>query len=174
MPPEEMKTEEERMYFTNLMTEFKYLYDRRDHPFRLQILTNTLQNIFYDIAYHLERMGGETLKATNEAVSQKHIISKFIMLIREHFRTHRDVKFYASKLCITPRYLSAVTQSSIQISPKQLIDQHTILEIKVALQNELIPIQNLASEMNFPDQSSFGRYFKHHTGMSPTHYRNSR
>lgn len=174
MPPEEMKTEEERMYFTNLMTEFKYLYDRRDHPFRLQILTNTLQNIFYDIAYHLERMGGETLKATNEAVSQKHIISKFIMLIREHFRTHRDVKFYASELCITPRYLSAVTQSSIQISPKQLIDQHTILEIKVALQNELIPIQNLASEMNFPDQSSFGRYFKHHTGMSPTHYRNSR
>ncbi len=174
MPTQKLKTEEERMYFVNLMTEFKYLYDSKDHPFRTQILTNTLQNIFYDIAYHFEKEGTETLKATNEAVSQKHIIAKFIMLIREHFKTHRDVKFYAEQLCITPRYLSAVTQNAIQQSPKQLIDQHTILEIKVALQNEIMPIQTLAAEMDFPDQSSFGRYFKHHTGMSPTQYRNSR
>ena len=32
-------------------------------------------------------------------------------------------------------------------------------------------IQQIAEELNFANQSFFGKYFKHHTGMSPLTYK---
>lgn len=42
---------------------------------------------------------------------------------------------------------------------------------KVALHSTALSIQEIANRFHFPDQSYLGRYFKHHTGMSPTAYR---
>ncbi|WP_418166013.1 helix-turn-helix domain-containing protein, partial [Alistipes putredinis] len=46
-----------------------------------------------------------------------------------------------------------------------------IMEIKVLLQNTTLPIQEIAYKMHFPDQSYLGRYFKKHTGISPSVFR---
>ncbi|WP_366518190.1 helix-turn-helix domain-containing protein, partial [uncultured Mucilaginibacter sp.] len=46
-----------------------------------------------------------------------------------------------------------------------------VLEAKVLLRNYEISIAQVAEEINFPDQSSFGKYFKKHTGFSPSEYR---
>jgi len=32
-------------------------------------------------------------------------------------------------------------------------------------------IQEIAYSLNFPNQSFFGRYFKNHTGLTPSAYR---
>ena len=47
----------------------------------------------------------------------------------------RDVAFYAEQLCISTRYLSAITKEVGQISAKEIIDEFLTLEIKVALQS---------------------------------------
>ena len=41
------------------------------------------------------------------------------------------------------------------------------------LQGTDLSVQEIAYRLHFPDQSYLGRYFKHHTGLSPTQYRNA-
>lgn len=56
-------------------------------------------------------------------------------------------------------------------SPKEIIDKRVILEIKVLLQSTDYTIQEISRLLHFPDQSYLGRYFKRHTGMSASEYR---
>ncbi len=94
-------------------------------------------------------------------------------LVRKHFRYERTVGFYADKLCISPKYLSLVVKEATNRSAAQIIDEYVILEAKNLLRFSGKNVQQVAYELNFPNQSSFGKYFKHLTGMSPTEFQNS-
>ena len=48
-----------------------------------------------------------------------------------------------------------------------------MLEIRVMLKNSKMSIKQIAEELNFPNQSSLGKYFKEHYGTSPSHFRRS-
>ena len=102
------------------------------------------------------------------------LFKKFIHLVHTNCTMQRDVAFYAEQLCISTRYLSAITKEVGQISAKEIIDEFLTLEIKVALQSTNLSLKEIADRYNFPDQSFFGRYFKKHTGMSPKEYRAKR
>ena len=96
---------------------------------------------------------------------------KFINLVHTYCTTQRDVAFYADQLCISTRYLSAITKQVAEDSAKEIIDENLILELKMALQSTGMSLKEIADKYHFPDQSFFGRYFKKHTGMSPKEYR---
>lgn len=98
---------------------------------------------------------------------------EFIRLVRKYFRYERTVGFYADKLCISPKYLSLVVKESTHTSAARIIDEYVILEAKNLLRFSGKNVQQVAYELNFPNQSSFGKYFKHLTGMSPTEFQNS-
>ncbi|KAB5217038.1 helix-turn-helix domain-containing protein, partial [Bacteroides ovatus] len=53
-------------------------------------------------------------------------------------------------------------------------DELVILEAKALLNSSSMNIQEIADRLNFANQSFFGKYFKHYTGMSPKEYRKSR
>lgn len=72
--------------------------------------------------------------------------------------------FYADQLCISTRYLSAITKQVAENSAKEIIDENLILELKMALQSTGMSLKEIADKYRFPDQSFFGRYFKKHTG----------
>ncbi|MCC8087769.1 MAG: helix-turn-helix domain-containing protein [Rikenellaceae bacterium] len=106
---------------------------------------------------------------------QEEIFHNFISLVKTNCRTKRDVEFYADKLCISPRYLSAVcTQTTLNKSAKRLIDQMAVFEIKILLETINMAVQKIAEVMNFPDQSYLCRFFKRYIGESPQSYRLSK
>jgi YesN/AraC family two-component response regulator len=97
---------------------------------------------------------------------------QFMSLLSKHCREQRNVRFYAEKLHITTGYLCKITRESIPCkSPKDLIDQHFILEIKVLLQSPKLSVSEISYRLGFPNESYFCRYFKRLTGMSPQNYR---
>lgn len=98
---------------------------------------------------------------------------EFISLVRKHFRLEHSVRFYANKMCISPKYLSLVVKESTGRSAAEIIDEHLLLEAKNLLRFSGKNIQQVAYELNFSNQSSFGKYFKHLTGMSPSEFQNS-
>lgn len=98
---------------------------------------------------------------------------EFINLVRKHFRLEHSVRFYANKMCISPKYLSLVVKESTGRSAAEIIDEHLLLEAKNLLRFSGKNIQQVAYELNFSNQSSFGKYFKHLTGMSPSEFQNS-
>ena len=100
-------------------------------------------------------------------------VHDFIGLVREHHRRERTVAFYADKLFISPKYLSLIIKETLGRSAAEIIDDYVILEAKNLLRFSGKDIQQVSYELNFPNQSSFGKYFKHLTGLSPSEYQHT-
>ncbi|MDE6652502.1 MAG: AraC family transcriptional regulator [Paramuribaculum sp.] len=115
---------------------------------------------------------------TNSATTQiktrrSSYVKDFIRFVHENHRSERSVAFYASKLFISPKYLSLIIKESTGRSAAEWIDEYVLLEAKNLLRFSGKNVQQIAYELNFTNQSSFGKYFKHLTGMSPTEYQKS-
>ena len=100
------------------------------------------------------------------------LYGQFTDLVRRHFRTCRDVSYYAERLCITVKYLSQVVKEQTGRPASEVIEQYVTTECKALLSSTTMSIQQIADTLNFPSQSVFGKYFKRATGMSPREYRN--
>lgn len=84
---------------------------------------------------------------------------------------HRDVKFYADSLNVTPKYLCSVVTRNTGHSVSHLIDQIAMSMILEALRDDTLSLSQIADEFHFSSLSYFTRYVKKHLGMSPSSYR---
>ncbi len=141
------------------------------NSYRSVIAMNLLRAFCLDIYDKIKRYGNESLPESSSR--KEEIYGKFMALLNANCRKRRDVAFYAGKLCISTRYLAAVTNYVSGESPKETIDFVLVQEIKMMLTFTELSVQEIAYRVSFPDQSYLGRYFKHHTGTSPTEYRRS-
>ena len=114
-----------------------------------------------------------TPSADQHSNRSKVIFDKFMRLVMEYHVQHRSVGFYAEKLCLTPKYLSKIIKNTSGRSAPEWIDSYVILEAKNLLKYSSTPIKEIVFKLNFPNQSVFYKFFKAHTGMTPTEYRNS-
>lgn len=129
------------------------------------------------IIYQLMQFKGRC-KTEHESPQQPYsrrisYVQDFMKLVHEHFRRERSVGFYADKLFISPKYLSLIIKEVTGKSAAAWIDECVVLEAKNMLKFSGKNVQQIAYELNFNNQSSFGKYFKHLTGMSPTRFQRS-
>lgn len=96
---------------------------------------------------------------------------QFLKLLREHIKEQRSVNFYANLLYVTPKHLSMCVKEITGKPCGELIGERLVAEAKALLHNQELTIGHVADELNFSDQSFFGKYFKKCTGMSPKHCR---
>ena len=109
----------------------------------------------------------------NPSNRTKVIFDKFMRLVMENYFEHRNVGFYADPLSLTPKYLSKIIKIASGRSAPEWIDSYVVLEAKNLLKYSGSTIKEIVFKLNFPNQSVFYKFFKAHTGMTPTEYRNS-
>ena len=102
---------------------------------------------------------------------KKRIIDQFMSLLEQSDGRIRRVDVFASQLNITPRYLSAILKEVMNRRPSIYIQLFTMKAIERRLRFTDMTMQEIAHELNFPNPSFFGKYFKEHTGMTPMEYR---
>ena len=139
------------------------------------LLTATLYQLMVLAAKHHALDGeGEPEPPSTKPRSRRMLYThEFVRLVRKHFRLEHSVRFYAEQMCISPKYLSLVVKEATGRSAAEIIDEHLLLEAKNLLRFSGKNIQQVAYELNFSNQSSFGKYFKHLTGMAPSEFQNS-
>lgn len=115
----------------------------------------------------------EPINDTTAVSRRGNYVRDFMMLVQKHHSQERTVVFYADKLFISAKYLSLIIKESTGKSAAEWIDEYVILEAKNLLRYSGKNIQQVAYELNFTNQSSFGKYFKHLTGMSPSEFQKS-
>ncbi len=142
--------------------------DESNH-FRKDLIRTLLLAMFYDLSNIIYRVKNDGKPQTRAQI----IFTKFIKLVEQNFRQERRVSWYAEQLCITAKYLSETVKSASQRTPNEWIDNYVILELRVQLKKSTKNIKEIAEELNFPNQSFLGKYFKEHVGMSPSKYRRS-
>lgn len=108
------------------------------------------------------------------AVSQDRddaIFNQFLISVYEHCHRERTVQFYAGEQHLSPYYFSTIIRGKSGKSALQWIENVTMTYARQYLNDSAMSIKQIAEHLNFPDQSTFGRYFKHREGCSPSEYR---
>lgn len=99
------------------------------------------------------------------------VFDQFIRLASAHFKQERSVEWYSSELCMTPKHLSEVVKQVSGRTAGQWLTTLSMIEIKQLLKDSSLSIKEIAQEMNFPNQSFLGKYFKNIEGCSPSDFR---
>jgi AraC-like DNA-binding protein len=142
----------------------------RNHPFLQEITKSLFRVVYCEIAAVYKK----SPPITQEMVSRKEfLVRKFMFLLTKKYTKHRDVDYYAQKLCITPRYLSSVIKEKTGNGASFWINDMIIKKAKSLLYDNKLSIMQISDELCFPNPSFFGQYFKKHTGMTPKKFRDS-
>lgn len=144
----------------------------RNNIFHREIICNMATVYIYKIASLIAGHAGQTtLTPRMKYKREQMILCEFIRLVSEHHCRERHLDFYADKLFVSPKYLSAVIRRGSERTAKEWIADYVVLEIKYLLQYTNMSIQEISNALNFPNQSFLGKFFKKHTGMSPYMYK---
>ena len=157
----------------NIVDYFRMLKQKTDdlkHHFRRETVRSLLTTMIYDLSNIIFRM--QTTVDRRQTRGEA-IFTQFLQLVELNFRHERRVSWYAKQLCISPKYLSEIIKQVSRRTPNDWIDNFVTLEIRVLLRNSTKSIKEIAQELNFPNQSFFGKFFKEHVGLSPSQYRNN-
>ena len=136
-----------------------------------EVIRTALRLIIYKvcriISQHLEHQRLEPFRYNRK----EEYFHKFMYLLEQHYLEERNVGFYASHLNLTTKYLTTLIRQTSGKTVVSWIDAYVVLEAKNLLKYSTMNIQEIAYYLKFSNQSLFGRYFKNHTGMTPSEYR---
>ena len=103
--------------------------------------------------------------------SGEKLFYKFYDAVVEHYQYSHEVKYYASLMNLSPKYFANVTKNETGTSATDWIAKFLIVKGRSLLKQRDLSIQQVSEALGFPEQSSFSRYFKQHTGITPSGYR---
>jgi len=130
-----------------------------------------LKAFFIGFHDYLIRFPGQAPSPADGSKRERTLFDMFMRNIEQQYKTARDVSYYADRLSITPKYLNVISKHISGRNAKAIIDNYTILKLKVELSSKDLSIKQIVREYNFSDPSFFTRYFKLHTGITPLVYR---
>lgn len=151
-------------------------YKQRTDPLSTEIIHTLFRLTSYRICRAIDDRIEKQRKESADSPRNRNAayFNTFLEVLSKHYLQERSVSFYAEQLHLTPKYLTTLIRLTTGRTASEWIDEYVILEAKNLLKFSTMNIQEIAYYLNFPNQSFFGRYFKQHTGMSPSAYRSSK
>lgn len=115
------------------------------------------------------------IKSKEELIAEEknthHPLMQFKTLLENNFYKERQPSFYAEQMGLSPNNFSKICKQHFLKTPSELIHQRVILESKKLIHLTYKSMKEIAAELNFDDENYFSRYFKKHTGITPTAFR---
>lgn len=146
----------------------------KEDMYRREVVMGLMQGFFFELCNIFNSYAPDSSAVVKSKSRKEYIFERFYESLIQSYQSERSVKFYADQLCLTPKHLSGVVKEISGKTVGEWIDELVILEAKALLNSSSMNIQEIADRLNFANQSFFGKYFKHYTGMSPKEYRKSR
>jgi len=116
----------------------------------------------------LRRAGGGAIRSDDP---RTHVFARFRMMIEDHFTQHWPVSRYAHALATSESRLDRICRTLAGHSAFEMVQNRVILEARRRLVHVGAPVTALAYELGFEDPGYFCRFFKRHTGATPTQWR---
>lgn len=136
-------------------------------PYTKEILMNYMEAISYFCINKFETLAKEEEVKMSRGEMLFH---QFMDEVRRNYTQERQLGFYADKLCITSKYLSRIVKQYSNRQPAEWIRDYVVLESKALLRQNDLTVQQVSDQLNFPNASFFGKYFKAVVGCSPGQY----
>ena len=115
---------------------------------------------------------GKELTSYQSALTrEEEITGKFLALVDEHCDKEHGLDWYASELCLSTRYVANTVKQTLGMTASSCIENALTQRAKTLLKTTTLPIQDIADQLGFQNQSHFGTFFKRHAGLSPAAFR---
>ena len=137
-----------------------------DHPFLMETAVNLTRAFFFGAGYFFHQRPETVAQSRGEQ-----LVDGFLKLVQMHCRQERQLDFYAQELCISSKYLAATVKAVTGKTAGDWIEDYVMLEAKAMLTNTDMTISQISDHLHFPDTSTFGKYFRRHTGLSPKEFK---
>ncbi len=128
----------------------------------------TISNVYSDI-FHSHHTADFPQRRPHDTAYN--MFERFITLVNEHCREHRQLDYYAGCLCVTRRHLGTTVAQVSGMTAKEWIDKAVITAAKVMLRHTDNTVQQIADDLHFPTASFFCKYFHRLTGCTPQRWR---
>jgi len=149
---------------SNLLNQKNYCNDTQS------MLKDIVSNLFLLIL--LELIEAQKLNEKYHSVGRKEtIFIKLLKLILENFKKQKKIEFYADQLAVSKSYLNKISKELNNKTVTDLINYALLTEAKLLLSNTDYSVAQIAEGLNFSDQSSFTKFFKKHTSITPIIYK---
>ena len=145
--------------------------DAAPSDFREDVIRSQIELITYQMCEFIAINDTESKVSATKSSRADGYFRRFIKELSEHYLERQSVSFYADRLCISSRYLTTIVRRISGYSVLEWMNRYIVTEAKYLLKDSDLSIQKIAYQLSFPNQSFFGKYFKQHTGISPSAYR---
>ena len=173
--------EDEILFYTHFYDMLKLTFTRgKDNPFRTDVIQSLLRSAILGLCGRMEKMlasdtnleDSATLHDNRKMTSKVHF-QHFLDLLHSNDVKRQTVEAYASKLCISPKYLTTICKRHSGKTANEWITEHVLEDIRYYLKQTDLSVKQICDRLGFPNPSFFGKYVREHFGMTPLAIRNS-
>ncbi|MGM9786938.1 MAG: helix-turn-helix domain-containing protein [Candidatus Cryptobacteroides sp.] len=120
-----------------------------------------------------KRYGTGILVHTTDMRRSEGLLKNFVDLLTANIEKETEIGFYAEKLCISKQYLASIVKEKTNATISTVMASMRMQVAAKLLRDPELTIEQIAARLSFSDQSSFGKFFRKHSGMTPRNYRRS-
>lgn len=157
----------------------KYSIDRIFYYMRLSehnFLKDMLHNTFYNLILEISNiyLDIDNQKERKKVIPRKDmLVHQFMTLVHKYADKEHSPSYYANQLCISTQYLSLILKEVSGKTASDWIAVEIISRAKALLRTPGTTLAQVADSLHFADQSTFGKFFKKNTGITPKKYKDS-
>lgn len=146
---------------------------QKDAPYQKEIINSLMRAYLFELLSCTDLNTNPDEEHPRSFSQGERLVKDFLQMLGTDEVKQRFVTDYASRLCVTPKYLSAVCKNVTGKTASHWIDEFVVLEARHLLLNTDKTIKEIAQQLGFPNLSFFGKYIKAQLGTSPTNFRTS-
>lgn len=143
------------------------------HFYRTELSQTYFRSFMLELGNLMLRKGHAAEESDGVVTRQDRILMDFLKLVWRFYREEHNIQFYSEKLCISSKHLSRVVSTKLGKTPYAVIRDEIIQQAGFLLKDTIMPVQEIASELHFSETAAFCKFFKKHSGISPTAFRKS-
>lgn len=143
-----------------------------DVPHRREVVGSLVSSMFYLFAGLLQSRSDQHAGQPHVPGNRNALLfEQFMQLAAEYHLSERGTSFYAERLGLTPKYFSKLVKQVSGRSAPEWINAFVVMEAKSLLKYSSLSIKEIVFRLGFPNSSVFYKFFRTHTGQTPTEYR---
>lgn len=163
--------EDEILFYTHFYDMLTLAIERgKENPYHTEIIQGLLRSAILGLCGTMKWM---LVSNNHETHTTDGHFQRFLDLLHANDVKRHTVESYASELCISPKYLTAVCKKNSGKTANEWITEHVLEDIRYYLKQTDLSLKQICDRLGFPNPSFFGKYVKDHFGMTPLEFRNS-
>lgn len=139
------------------------LLQQPSHPHLDRVLHLLFESWFFGFGPYLHSTESQRIATAAEQHTEQ-----FLRLVEQNFRQQHSLDWYASQMSITTKRLGICVKQTSGRTAADWIERHRLLEAVHLLRGGKLSVKETSFRLGFPNQSTFGTWFKRHTGASPS------